>query len=270
MRLLPNRLVYRGPKDTCGSAGASPSRDVGIFFTESPGETNISENEPTSVAGRLIAIGDIHGCSTALRTLIEAVGPRPQDTIVTLGDYVDWGPDSRGVIELLIDLSKQCHLVSLLGNHEEMLLEALESDAMMRSWLALGGEETLSSYPYQGPDDILPKEHVEFLRNCRGFYETASHIFVHANYDPHLPLDQTPRTTLGWKFIDDDQLEMHFSGKTVVVGHTPQVTGQVLNRGFLVCIDTDCSRGGWLTALNVHNQVVTQANQEGQLRRSVL
>ncbi|MDB5340674.1 MAG: serine/threonine protein phosphatase [Planctomycetaceae bacterium] len=239
------------------------------------GGAAISKHEPTSVEGRLIAIGDIHGCSTALRTLLEAIGPRLQDTIVTLGDYVDWGPDSRGVIELLMDLSKQCHLVSLRGNHEEMLLEALElealgSDAMMRSWLALCGEETLSSYPYEGGDKVIPKEHVEFLRNCQDYYETAAHIFVHANYDPQLPLDQTPRTTLGWKFIDDDELQMHVSGKTVVVGHTPQVSGLVLNRGFLVGIDTDCSRGGWLTALNVNNQVVTQANQEGRIRMSVL
>jgi serine/threonine protein phosphatase 1 len=63
---------------------------------------------------------------------------------------------------------------------------------------------------------------------------------------------------------------MHFSGKTVVVGHTPQVSGLVLDRGFLICIDTDCSRGGWLTALDVHSRVVTQANQDGQIRIAVL
>ena len=217
-----------------------------------------------------VAIGDIHGCSTALRTLLETIAPRPQDTIVTLGDYVDWGPDGRGVIELLIGLSKQCNLVSLLGNHEEMLLEALESDSMMRSWLELGGEETLSSYPYQGSDDILPKEHVEFIRNCRHFYETATHIFVHANYDPKLRLDQTGRTTLAWKFIDDEQDQRHVSGKTVVVGHTPQVSGLVLDLGFLICFDTDCSRGGWLTALDVRSRLVTQANQKVQTRTAVL
>ncbi|MES2790346.1 MAG: metallophosphoesterase [Planctomycetota bacterium] len=215
-------------------------------------------------------MGDVHGCSIALRTLLVAIGPRSQDTIVTLGDYVDWGPDSRGVIELLMGLSKQCHLVSLLGNHEEMLLEALESDSMMRSWLNLGGEETLGSYSYEGGDDILPTEHVEFIRGCRDFYETSTHIFVHANYDPSQPLGKTERTTLGWKFIDDNHLQMHFSGKTVVVGHTPQVSGLVLDRGVLICIDTDCSRGGWLTALEVRNRSVIQANQEGKTRTSVL
>jgi len=174
------------------------------------------------------------------------------------------------VIELLIDLSKQCNLVSLMGNHEEMLLEVLESDSMMRSWLQLGGEETLSSYSYEEEDDILPKEHVEFIRGCRFFYETATHIFVHANYDPSKLLDKTEQTTLVWTFVDYDHLRMHFSGKTVVVGHTPQVNGLVLGRGFLVCIDTDCSRGGWLTALDVRSRLVTQANEDGQIRTSVL
>lgn len=228
------------------------------------------EFKALSLEERLIAIGDIHGCSVALRTLLEAIAPRPQDTIVTLGDYVDWGPDSRGVIEQLIALSERCNLIRLLGNHEEMLLDAVDSESKLRGWLNLGGEETLQSYPYLGDSDMIPKEHVQFIRNCRYFHETSTHIFVHANYDPWLPLDKTGRTTLGWTFLDDDQLRMHFTRKTVVVGHTPQVTGLVLDRGFLVCIDTDCSRGGWLTALDVHNRVVTQANQEGQMRTSVL
>src|SRR4051794_40341473 len=84
---------------------------------------------------RLFAIGDIHGCSIALKTLLDAIDPRPDDAIVTLGDYVDWGPDSRSVIQQLIDLSGRCHLVPLFGNHEEMLLQALESDSALRAWL---------------------------------------------------------------------------------------------------------------------------------------
>jgi serine/threonine protein phosphatase 1 len=228
-------------------------------------------NKTDTTDGRLIAIGDIHGCSTALRTLLEAIDPHPQDTIVTLGDYVDWGPDSRDVIEQLICLAKRCNLIPLLGNHEEMLLEALDSESKLRTWLDRGGEETLNSYPYEGGEDIIPWNHVEFIRKCREFYETSTHIFVHANYDPHLALEYTGRTTLGWKFIEGENvLQKHFSGKTVVVGHTPQVSGFVLNLGYLICIDTDCSRGGWLTALDVCGGTVFQANQEGQIRTSAL
>jgi serine/threonine protein phosphatase 1 len=145
------------------------------------------------------------------------------------------------------------------------------TESKLRSWLERGGEETLNSYPYEGGEDIIPWNHVECIRRCREFYETSTHIFVHANYDPHLALEYTGRTTLGWKFIEDENvLQKHFSGKTAVVGHTPQVSGLVLNLGFLICIDTDCSRGGWLTALEVCGGAVFQANQEGQIRTSVL
>ena len=71
-----------------------------------------------------IAIGDIHGCSAALDALLDAIRPRPEDTIVTLGDYINRGPDSRGVLDRLIDLGRRCRLVPLLGNHDQMLLEA--------------------------------------------------------------------------------------------------------------------------------------------------
>jgi serine/threonine protein phosphatase 1 len=70
------------------------------------------------VAGRTIAIGDIHGCSDALAALIDAVAPCPHDIVVTLGDYIDRGPNSRGVVDRLIALAGQCQLVTLLGNHE--------------------------------------------------------------------------------------------------------------------------------------------------------
>jgi serine/threonine protein phosphatase 1 len=216
--------------------------------------------------GRLFAIGDIHGCSTALRTLIEAIDPRPEDTIVTLGDYIDWGPDSRGVIELLIDLSNRCNLVPLLGNHEEMLLAVLESGSELRYWLKFGGEETLNSYQYNGGRDMIPEDHVRFIRGCRDFYETPTHIFVHANYDPRLPMDRIGSTKLRWEHLDPKDQQPHYSGKMVVVGHTPQVSREVLDLGFLVCIDTDCSRGGWLTGLDVVSYRIDQANQRGEVR----
>jgi len=217
--------------------------------------------------GRLFAIGDVHGCSTALRALLGAIDPRPDDTIVTLGDYIDWGPDSRGVIETLIDLSGKRHLIPLLGNHEEMLLGAQESGSELRYWLQFGGEDTLNSYEYDGGADMVPREHLKFLRGCRDYYETPTHIFVHANYDSRLPMDRIGGTKLRWEHLDIDHQRPHFSGKTVVVGHTPQTSGEVLNLGFLIGVDTDCSRGGWLTAFEVGEGVAHQANQLGQLRR---
>lgn len=215
--------------------------------------------------GLLFAIGDVHGCSTALSTLIEAIDPQPDDTIVALGDYVDWGPDSRSVIRQLIELSGRCRLVPILGNHEELLLQSLESDSALRAWLDLGGEQTLLSYPYDGTNIIDP-EHVRFIRGCRDFFETEGFIFTHANVDPDLPMDRRPALKLRWEFVDPTQQRPHVSGKTVVVGHTPQTSGEVLDLGFLRCIDTDCSQGGWLTALEVNSGKVIQANQDGALK----
>lgn len=215
--------------------------------------------------GRVYAIGDIHGCATALGTLIDAIDPRPEDTIVTLGDYVDWGPDSRSVIHQLIELSGRCRLVPILGNHEEMLLNALESDSALRSWLDFGGEQTMLSYPYDGTNIIDPA-HVEFLRGCRDFHEDDGFIFAHANVDPDLPMDGQPSLKLRWEFLDPAIQRPHASGNTVIVGHTPQTGGEVLDLGFLLCIDTDCSRGGWLTALEAKNGELIQANEKGQVR----
>jgi serine/threonine protein phosphatase 1 len=147
-----------------------------------------------------------------------------------------------------------------------MLLAALESGSELRSWLQFGGEETLNSYQYDGGKDMIPEEHVRFIRSCRDFHETPTHIFVHANYDHRMPMDRIGGTRLRWEHIDHEAQRPHFSGKTVVVGHTPQVGGEVLHLGFLVCIDTDCSRGGWLTAFDIGTGRVIQANQRGQLR----
>src|SRR3954471_15105166 len=120
--------------------------------------------EASIMVNRLFAIGDIHGCNVALRVLIEAIKPGPDDTIVVLGDVIDWGPDSRDCVQQLIDLSGLCQFILVRGNHEEMLFAALESQSELRYWLNFGGEETLKSYPYRGGYEIIDREHVRFLK----------------------------------------------------------------------------------------------------------
>src|SRR5690606_21840182 len=95
---------------------------------------------------RVIAIGDVHGCATALATLLDALQPAPSDRVVLLGDLIDRGPDSKGVIDQVLDLSEACHMVAILGNHEEMLLAAYDRPGSAGEWLAHGGEEMLASY----------------------------------------------------------------------------------------------------------------------------
>jgi len=215
---------------------------------------------------RTIAIGDIHGCSAALAALIDAIEPGPEDVLVTLGDYIDRGPDSRGVLERLIDLGRRCRLIPLLGNHDEMLL-GLRTSRHPISWLVgMGGNATLDSYGPGRDLSFIPEEHFEFLERCPSYHETDTHIFLHANYDPDLPMDEQPGPVLRWESLRDSIPGPHRSGKTVIAGHTSQKGGEILDLGHLKCIDTYCCGGGWLTALDVDNSQVWQANKDGKLR----
>jgi serine/threonine protein phosphatase 1 len=216
---------------------------------------------------RTIAIGDIHGCSAALDALIEAIRPRPEDCIVTLGDYINRGPDSRGVIERLIDLKDRYRLVTLLGNHEEMLFEALAESFPLVDFLDVGGDATLDSY---GPDRVLsliPNDHLKFLKSCLDYHETESHIFVHAGYESHLPMGEQSALVLRWAPLGNSVPEPHVSGKTVIAGHNSQKNGEILDLGNAKVIDTYCYGGGWLTALDVQTEQVWQADREGNMRR---
>ena len=214
---------------------------------------------------RIIAIGDIHGCAQALAALIEAIQPGPRDEIVTLGDYIDGGPDSRGVLDQLLALSGRCRLVPLMGNHEQMLLAALEVRSEHAFWLKFGGGQTLASYGDAAAAQDIPRDHLEFVRSCRTYHETDSHIFVHANYWPNMPMAELSSTVLYWEPLEPERAGRHYSGKTVVVGHTPQPDGRILDLGFLKCIDTGCWHGGCLTALEVGTGRIWQASQRGEL-----
>jgi Calcineurin-like phosphoesterase len=217
---------------------------------------------------RTIAIGDIHGCAFALDAILDAVEPGPDDLIVCLGDVIDFGRESCDVVARLMDLEWQTELVVIQGNHEEMLLGALGNERLRNTWFNLGGAATISSYRCGGTLRDIPAEHIEFLRRCRDFFETDTHLFVHANYDPDLPLRETPARTLRWTLLDDPHLRPHQSGKTVIAGHTEQRDGEVLDLGRVKCIDTYCHGYAWLTALDVHSGQVWQASRWGVLREA--
>ena len=215
---------------------------------------------------RTIAIGDIHGCLAALEALLAAVRPRPKDTIVTLGDYVDRGPDSRGVIERLLRLRQECRLIPLLGNHDEMLLKLYDGQTELYvDWLLFGGNATLGSYGSMKPEDV-PPAHIDFLRGCRLFYETQRQFFVHGNYLAELSLDAQPAETLLWDSLKIRRPGPHCSGKTAIIGHASQRSGEILDLGYAKCIDTWCYGEGWLTALEVDNGQVWQVNKRGEGR----
>jgi serine/threonine protein phosphatase 1 len=223
---------------------------------------------------RTLAIGDIHGCLRALTALLAAVAPAPGDRLITLGDHVDRGPDSRGVLDLLIGLYEDGRLTAALrGNHEQMMLEARSSRDACRMWLSCGGRAALASYGgvRNDPRDLsrVPEEHWDFMeRCCVDYFETETHFFVHGNAYYDIPLDEQPWDMLRWELFH--QPLPHVSGKVMVCGHTKQ-QGRPRYVGHAVCIDTGIyDADGWLTCLDVGSGRLWQANERGAVRLSDL
>lgn len=216
--------------------------------------------------GRTVAIGDIHGCADALDALLEAIAPTADDTIVALGDYVDRGPNSKGVIDRLIELRNRCTVVALYGNHEEMMLDVVKDGQPPFRWLQYGGVETLDSYMFAGDMSVIPQSHRDFFDSMVDYYETDHHFFVHANYDPQVPLAELTVPLLRWMKLTDSTPDAHQNGKKAVVGHTHDRGGEIFDIGHLVCIDTHCYGGGWLTALDVDSGKLWQSNAAGEMR----
>lgn len=217
---------------------------------------------------RRFVIGDIHGCAKALRSLLEAIDPQADDEIVFLGDYIDRGPDSRDVIQQIIDLRQCCRVVALRGNHEIMLLGVALGGLNDAVWLENGGVATVSSYG--GSLSKIPPDHLEFFQRLEPYHETNDTIFVHAGYDHQLDMHEQDFATIYWKHLPIPLPPPHKSGKRVIVGHTPQPSGHVLDAGHMVCIDTYCFGGGYLTAFETETCSVIQADRHGHMRRAPL
>lgn len=217
---------------------------------------------------RTLVIGDIHGCSKAMDTLLREIKATPEDVLVTLGDYVDRGPDSKGVLDRLMALETCTQLVPLMGNHEVLFLEAWRERTLEAPWMGVGGRQTLESYAGGGDLswDVVPEAHRTFLtQRCRRYHETATHIFVHGGLDPLVPLEQQTDDWLLWSRFESSA--PHASGKIVVCGHTAQRSGMPLRGTRSLCIDTWAYGEGWLSGLIIEFGLVIQANQKGQVRR---
>jgi serine/threonine protein phosphatase 1 len=217
---------------------------------------------------RHLAIGDIHGCFAALTTLAEFVPFRPDDVVITLGDVIDRGPDSRAVLDWLIAYQRRGTLVALRGNHEVMMLQARDDPHSFAGWVQCGGQAALSSYATSGGVgrlEEIPESHWQFVEEeTRAWFETETHFFVHANALPDYALEDQPDFILYWEKFDDPP--PHESGKVMVCGHTPQISGRPRTIGHAVCIDTGACRGGWLTCLDAGSGRYWLANQRGETR----
>jgi serine/threonine protein phosphatase 1 len=219
---------------------------------------------------RILAIGDIHGCATALSSLLAGLKIAADDTVIMLGDAIDRGPDSRGVIEQLLALRERTNLVCIMGNHEQMLLDALKGEMPIQEWLIHGGAQALDSYGKGFGIDAVPHEHIEFIRSWGDLYETDNHFFAHGNYFAGRPLNDQPWGELRWQSLKWHSPGPHCSGKTAVLGHTSNKQGEIVNLGHLVCIDTYCCGGFWLTALDVVTGRAWQSNEREEFRSAEL
>jgi len=220
-----------------------------------------------SRVSRLYVIGDIHGRSDLLDHMVAAIkrdlGPHPSDEslTVTLGDYVDRGPDSRGVIERLMRNPFSMPYVALRGNHEQLFVSFLTTPSVGPTWRELGGLETLHSYGVavgswmmgksfeeaaQAFRAAVPESHLKFLLSLKNSLTVGNYFICHAGVRPGVPLDRQQAEDLLW--IREGFLASKKSfGKIVVHGHTPCEQPEILpNR---INVDTGAYATGRLTCL---------------------
>jgi serine/threonine protein phosphatase 1 len=205
---------------------------------------------------RLLALGDIHGCRRPLAALLEQVAPTADDRVVFLGDYIDRGPDSAGVIDDLLELRARFpETVFLRGNHEQMLLDVL-AGGDPASFLFNGGGKTVASYRARNAWPP-PAEHLAFFEQLPAWLVTERFIFVHAGLRPGLPVQGQLPDDLLWirhEFLDSG----HDWGKTVVFGHTPRE--EPLLTESRIGLDTGCVYGGRLTCCDVLSRQIWQSD----------
>jgi serine/threonine protein phosphatase 1 len=226
----------------------------------------MSSENSVQMPARTLAIGDIHGCDIALETLLNCVQPTTDDTVIILGDIVDRGPDTRRCIDLLLDMEDTCQLVFLMGNHEEMMLDAYHQGAWGDAWTRYGGVETLESY--QCGIEGLPSSHIDFIQSGRDYFQTAQAIFVHANLEPHIHLDRQSAQSLRWTHLTGNE-QPHVTGKRIVCGHTSQKSGVPAVMDGWVCIDTFAHGGEFLTCLDINRDIIVRTKQTGELEAEI-
>lgn len=219
----------------------------------------------------IYSIGDIHGCYKALITLFKHLPYNSDDTFVFLGDYINRGPDSKKVLDWLINFSKKSNSIFIRGNHEILMLSAQVNESRLTEWLNFGGNNTLKSYNANTKsiwENKVPAEHWDFLNETIAYYEVDYFLFVHAGLEPKVPLNEQNHHHLFWKKYE---IPLEYDKKTkVICGHTSRKNGEIANFDHTICIDTYAYGGQWLSALNVSTQEYYQANQKGKYRKGQL
>lgn len=209
-------------------------------------------------------IGDIHGCLRSLNHLLDRLKPTQNDTVITLGDYVDRGPASKGVIDRLIRLQDETNLIALRGNHETMMEDAREGPPSSSFWLLNGGIETLESYQTRSLEAV-PEEHWKFLETLKSHHVFENFLMVHATPPFDKKIEDCDQDDLYWARFREpkDRTDNLF----LICGHTPQDKHlPTLYKGNL-CLDTGCVHRGFLTALTLESGAYLQADEQGKIRK---
>lgn len=218
---------------------------------------------------RQIAIGDIHGCVKTFRFLVHnELQVTSNDHLILLGDIIDRGPDSKGVIDEIFALKERGIRVQVLqGNHEEMMINASQSNESNDYWLRNGGQETLDSFGVKHVSDIQTT-YLDFIRHTEIYVETAEYIFVHAGLNFHKSDPFSDYNAMKWvRKMEIDPTKI--GNRTIVHGHVPAPLPLLMKlRKFNINIDAGCVykdyRGlGNLLAFDVTNKkFVSVANCE--------
>lgn len=222
--------------------------------------------------GFIYAVGDVHGCLDQLRRLdgeIDAhIAAHGRDAIIVyLGDYIDRGPQSAGVVQHLLGRRKgPVEAVMLAGNHEIMMLDFLANPKPGHSWLKFGGEDTLASYGinakalFEGGQRLvaqkmkanIPDDHLAFLRDCLACVTFPGIALAHAGLRPGVPLEQQGAQDMFWaRYTENAFAEMQPFG-LLVHGHTPAPSPLV--EYHRICVDTGAYATGRLTALCIDDE----------------
>jgi serine/threonine protein phosphatase 1 len=188
-----------------------------------------------------IAIGDIHGCLKSIEALWQTISVYRDAKFVFVGDYIDRGPDSKGVIDFLIKIQSERNCVFLRGNHEQMLLDAIDRKSMDH-WIRNGGDATLSSYGSQLNIQNIPPSHLNFIRNTKIYLDTEDYFFSHAGAPPDMEIEKSKNTPelqdyFLWGRDHLNALSTPWE-KTVVFGHTPRAFP--IRKPQMLGIDTGC------------------------------
>jgi serine/threonine protein phosphatase 1 len=170
---------------------------------------------------RLFAIGDIHGCFDQFRLLVEdRIKIRKSDRIILLGDYIDRGLKIKEVTDYIIDLMKKDYdIIPLIGNHEAMMIEAIDNPGRLSGWFMNGGHETLNSFGVGSPDK-LDNKYLEFFRNLFYYYMQDKFIFVHAGFNDEIADPLEDKYHMIWS-RRESYYNAFFSEKVIIHGHTP-------------------------------------------------